>query len=220
MEATSIQVCWAGAPGGPVTVVAGPSSATGPATGAGGAGGTGGVVVGGLIPGASVSVRVQPAGGPPLDLGRVTTLIPPPGAELCRFATVNDLHIGAREFGTLRPIREADHRDPHPVRCARAALAEAAAWGASALVVRGDLTQAGRPSEWATVASLLAEPGLPVLAIEGNHETKMASVDGTALDGAPRAAAGRAAGRPRPSRRAGRRGPHGAVARQPGLDLA
>jgi hypothetical protein len=114
-------------------------------------------------------------------VARVTTLAAPPGRELARFAAMNDLHIGARMFGTMRPLWEADHSDPHPVRCARAAIAEAVAWGASALVVKGDLTQHGRPNEWAAVAGLLAAPGLPVLTIEGNHETKKASVDGRAI---------------------------------------
>ena len=190
MEPTSIQVCWAAAPPGPVRVEAGGSVAVAGGegrragsgrAGGGGVGGVGGVVVDGLEPGATVHVHVVPSSGPRHDLGRVTTLVPPPGRELCRFATVNDVHIGARVFGTARPMREADHADPHPVRCARAALSEAAAWGASALVVRGDLTQAGRPNEWETVADLLAAPGLPVFAIEGNHETKLAAVDGRAI---------------------------------------
>jgi len=176
VEATSIQVCWAAAPPGRLTVDAGEAAVS-----IDGAGGAGGLVVDGLRPGATVAVRLRAEGHPPVGLGHVTTLRPPPGRELCRFAAFNDLHIGAREFGTLRPLREADHADPHPVRCARAAVAEAAAWGATAFVVKGDLTQAGRPNEWAAVADLLAAPGLPVLAIEGNHETKLASVDGRAI---------------------------------------
>jgi 3',5'-cyclic AMP phosphodiesterase CpdA len=63
----------------------------------------------------------------------------------------------------------------------RAALAEAIEWGAQALVVKGDTTQRGRPNEWELASSLLAGTGLPVVTIEGNHETKLGSVDGTAL---------------------------------------
>ena len=187
MEPTSIQVCWAAAPPGPVRVVAGNVSVEvdgcgpdGP-VGAGADACVGSAVVEGLEPGATVDVRVFPSTGPPHDLGRVTTLVPPPGRELARFATVNDVHVGARVFGTVKPLREADRSDPHPIRCARAALAEAAAWGATTLVIRGDLTQEGRPNEWYAVADLLAAVGLPVLAIEGNHETKLAAVDGTAI---------------------------------------
>jgi len=176
VEATSVQVCWSSAPGGPVTVEAGGRCVTveGPP-------GAGGAVVDGLDPGSTVPVRVLTAGRRPLALGAVTLLTPPPGRELSRFAAINDLHIGARSFGTWRPFRESNHSDPHPVRCARAAISEAVAWGAEALVVKGDLTQAGRPNEWAVVAGLLANPGIPALVIEGNHETKMASVDGRAI---------------------------------------
>jgi len=173
VDATSVQVCWASSPPGPVTASAGDTSVTvesGPS-------GAGGAVVTGLPAGATVEVAVRPAGRRWTPLGRVALLTPPPGPELCRFAAVNDLHLGARVFGTVRPLREPGH----PLRCAVAAIDEAVAWGARALVVKGDLTQSGRPNEWSEVAGILARPGVPVLTIEGNHETKLASVDGRAI---------------------------------------
>ncbi len=170
MDDTSVQVCWRSAPPGPVVVRADGASASTSSPG-----GPGGVVVGGLTPGA----RLRVSAGHFAE--HVRTLVPPPGRELCRFAAVNDLHIGATEFGPVRALREADHRDPHPLRCARAAIEEARAWGAQALLVKGDLTQEARPNEWCAVAGLLAGAGVPVFAIEGNHETKKAAVDGQAV---------------------------------------
>ncbi|GAC1479736.1 MAG: hypothetical protein NVS1B12_17250 [Acidimicrobiales bacterium] len=106
------------------------------------------------------------------------TLASPAGPLLARFATFNDMHLGARSFGTWRPRWEDDPADPHAERCFRAALAEAVAWGAQAIVIKGDATQRGRRHEWAAAARLVAATGLPVAWIEGNHETKFDSVDG------------------------------------------
>ena len=175
VEDASVQVCWSAAPPGPVSVRAGGREVV-----VVGWGGPGGAVVDGLPAATSVDVVVTFDGGRAVRAGRVTTLAAPPGQRLSRFATFNDMHVGARSFGTVRPIWDDDARDPHPLRCFRAAVAEAAAWGAEALVVKGDLTQRGRPHEWDAVGAVLAGTGLPVLVIEGNHETKSASVDGTA----------------------------------------
>ena len=124
VEDTAIQVCWSGLRRASAELSAGSDSAVA-VSGAAGA-----VMLGGLTPGSWVDVRVDGR-----RVGRVHTLRPPPGELLCRFATVNDMHIGARFFGTARPLWEDDPWDPHAVRCARAALAEAVAWGASAVVV-------------------------------------------------------------------------------------
>jgi len=176
VEDTSIQVCWRDAPPGEIVVRAGDSSTT-----VDGRGGAGGAVVDGLPPSSTVKVSVAAPRRRPLPAGSITTLTPPPGRRLCRFATVNDLHLGSRFFGTLRPIWNDDPADPAPVRCARAALAEAHAWGAETLVVKGDMTQRGRPSELQVAAELLGQWPGPVLAIEGNHETKGSSVDSTRI---------------------------------------
>jgi 3',5'-cyclic-AMP phosphodiesterase len=175
VEDTSVQVCWRDAAPGPVTVRAGDLAVVVES-----GGGSRGVVVSGLPAGTRVAVSVT-AGRSTARLGHVTTLTPPPGAQLSKFATVNDLHLGASQFGTFRPIWNDDPADPHPRRCARAALAEARAWGAEAIAVKGDLTQQGRRSEWEEVGDVLLEAGLPLLVIEGNHETKTGAVDGTAI---------------------------------------
>ena len=165
VEDTSVQVCWRGGEGDlrvedQILPLSAPNGAA---------------IVGGLLPGTEYRVVL---GSRQL---RVRTLASPPGAELCRFATFNDMHVGARSFGTWRPLWEDDPTDPHAERCFRAALSEAVAWGAQAIVIKGDATQRGRRHEWETVAGLVAATGLPVLWIEGNHETKFDSVDGRPL---------------------------------------
>lgn len=176
VEDTAVQACWSAVPEGPVVVRAGDSEVVVESPG-----GPGGVVVDGLPHSTSVTVTVAAGGAPPKTVGRVTTLTPPPGRRLSRFAAVNDLHLGATAFGTAHPIWNDDPADPPPLRCARAALAEAGAWGAEALVVKGDLTQHGHAAEWEAAARVLTEPGLPLLVIEGNHETRRGAVDGTAI---------------------------------------
>ncbi len=76
---------------------------------------------------------------------------PPPGRELYRFATVNDVHIGEDGFGAFRRMREPDDVEPYPARCLRAAVAEAEAWGAQRIVAKGDLTDDGPEEEFDVV---------------------------------------------------------------------
>lgn len=107
-----------------------------------------------------------------------STLAPPPGRELFRFATVNDLHMGEDRFGVLRTIRERDADEPSADRCARAALDEALAWGAQAIVVKGDLVAKGGTEEWHAVGALIASLPVPYRVLFGNHEVNNPEVDG------------------------------------------
>ena len=101
---------------------------------------------------------------------RFRTLAPPAGELRFKFATINDVHIGATGFGAFFRMTERDVDEPHPVRCARAAIAEALAWGAQLLIVKGDITEHGRPAEWETAASLLTGIPVPVEVVPGNHD--------------------------------------------------
>ncbi|MFN8018976.1 MAG: metallophosphoesterase family protein [Acidimicrobiales bacterium] len=93
------------------------------------------------------------------------------GEELCRIATISDLHLGTRSFGHRGTIREQPgHADPHPLRCAEAAVDEALAWGAERLVAKGDLTNLGEPAQWRAYAGLVHRAGIPVDAVPGNHD--------------------------------------------------
>jgi predicted phosphodiesterase len=116
---------------------------------------------------------------------RARTLAPPPGRLLARVATVSDLHVGdGWTFGVLPKVHDAGGPDdPIVLRCARAALAEIAAWAPDLVVVKGDVTHHGRVEEWELAASLLAETGLPVIATVGNHDVKSGPATGArALD--------------------------------------
>jgi predicted phosphodiesterase len=140
----------------------------------GAVGGPGAVVIEGLKPATSYDVTVSGPGLPRQVLGPVRTLAPPPGRLLCRFATVNDIHIGERHFGgfgtieDVRPLPEG--WETYPLRCARSALDQAVAWGADTIVVKGDLTWRGTPVELREAGKLLSTLPVPVEAVLGNHE--------------------------------------------------
>ncbi|MCU1372446.1 MAG: hypothetical protein JWO77_3640 [Ilumatobacteraceae bacterium] len=125
--------------------------------------------------------------GPALLTAR--TLGALPGEELTRFATVSDLHLGARVFGHRGTIGDPfDHPDPHPVRCAGAALDEAVAWGAERIVAKGDLTNGAQPYQWRSYAELVHRLPVPVDALPGNHDHGP-TFEITHLGAAPAAAA-------------------------------
>lgn len=106
---------------------------------------------------------------------------PPPGRELYRFATVNDVHIGEMGFGRPVTFRESDDVEPYPARCLRAALAEAKAWGAQRILAKGDLTDIGSVEEFEWFAALVRESDVEMNAILGNHDIRCEDVDGAAV---------------------------------------
>ena len=173
VEDTAAQVCWSGLPAGTrleagdaVAEVDGPDR-------------PGAASMEGLPPDTSLELVVRGPGTPGRRVCRFRTLAPPPGELLCRIATVNDIHVGERHFGLLRTMR---YRSPtgesYALVCARAALQEAVAWGAEAVVVKGDLTWSGKPRQWEEVATLLSALPVPVVAVLGNHDVSSRSVDG------------------------------------------
>ena len=141
-------------------------------------GGPGAAVIDGLEP--STRYRLTVDGTSTLHFD---TLAPPPGPELCRFATVTDIHIGSRSFGAWVRIPERVPRglEPHPLRCTRAALDEALAWGAEAIVVKGDVTAVGARREFVTAATLFASLPVPVDVIPGNHDVRGGAADMRAI---------------------------------------
>ncbi|MFV0524719.1 MAG: metallophosphoesterase family protein [Acidimicrobiales bacterium] len=176
MEPTAVQVTWGDLPAGTVTIRAGAAETViddHP-------GGPGAADVTGLRPG--VEVVVELAAGPVRHRLRTTTPTGPGGPELCRIATVSDLHLGAEHWGATRQmVDRSDHPVPFPVRCARAALDEAVAWGADLVVIKGDAAHHQRAEHFALVAELVeGHPELPMLIVPGNHD-----VDGTTTDPVP-----------------------------------
>jgi Icc protein len=140
--------------------------------------GPGAVVVDGLEPATTYPVWLREPGRARLASGHVTTLSPPPGELLSRFATISDLHIGEPHFGAFGAILDGapPEAEPYPLRCARAALEEARDWGATTVVVKGDLTDKARSGEVSAAASLIAGCGLRPLIQMGNHDT-LSAVD-------------------------------------------
>ncbi len=178
VEDTAAQICWRALPGPDVTIRAGDSrvevQGADPSA-------PGGVVIEGLPPSADLTVEMWARGGRPVASASFRTLAPPPGRLLCRLATVSDLHIGEPGFGMLPRIRDRrTGRDRYPYRAAVAAIREAAAWDPAAIVVKGDVTWAGRPGQWALAREVLATSPVPVHAVLGNHDTVPKAADGRA----------------------------------------
>ena len=125
--------------------------------------------IGGLQPGTSYDVLLSGSGWPRQRVATLTTLGPPLGRLLSRFATIGDCHIGEPSVGALRRYRDPDPRPPdlppYAERCARAAITEAEAWGAELLVAKGDLTYEGEVEEFEEAARVLGGASVPVEAI-------------------------------------------------------
>ncbi|MGD0810150.1 MAG: hypothetical protein ABSA91_10640, partial [Acidimicrobiales bacterium] len=138
--------------------------------------GPGSVVVDGLAPATTYDVVASATGVPRFLAARVTTLPSPGGRLLCKFAAVSDVHIGEKHFGVLGRIHDPDEHaagvEPYPVRSLRGAMAEATAWGAELLVVKGDLTREAVPAEVRDAGRVLASSPLPLEVILGNHDNK------------------------------------------------
>lgn len=137
------------------------------------------VVDGGAIPHRFDGLR--PGADHALDPGghslTVRTLERPAGELLCRIATVNDVHFGEVEAGRIDdhpdgPIqRAAPGEPPYPETMNAAAVTEIAAIVPDAVVVKGDLSQDGRPEEWAAFEACYREPfGERLHVVRGNHD--------------------------------------------------
>lgn len=115
----------------------------------------------------------------------VTTLSPPSGRLRARFATVNDVHFGEIEAGRLDdselgPIQRPEPgAEPYPEVMNRAAVAEIAAdvvidggerRGHDAVFVKGDLTDAGTPEQFAAFAECYGVFGEQLHVVRGNHD--------------------------------------------------
>lgn len=166
VEPRAIQVTWVGFPVGPLRIRVGEHDRLADSDG-----GPGGIVIEGLAPRTRHSIRIEASGMTRTQ--HATTPAPPPGDELFRLATVSDIHLGLDRFGVTRRMRERDPAEPgHAYRCGAAALAEAQAWGAGFVVVKGDLVERGRADEWEEADQLLSTVGVPTAFVPGNHEVK------------------------------------------------
>lgn len=121
--------------------------------------------------------HLEPAATYAVGGQQVTTLSRPAGNLLCRFATVNDLHFGEQECGTvddslLGPIqRVRPGEPPYPETMNRGAVAEMAAADLVAVIVKGDLSADGRPEEWTAMEACYGTAfGDRLHVVRGNHD--------------------------------------------------
>jgi predicted phosphodiesterase len=114
-------------------------------------------------------------------LPREVRTLPRPGGELLAVvATANDVHFGETECGrtgdratdAIGPIlRAAPGDDPYPEVMGRAAVAEMAALDPDAVIVKGDLTDSGKPEEYQAFLDTYGVLGAPMHHVRGNHDT-------------------------------------------------
>ncbi|MGB6059286.1 MAG: metallophosphoesterase, partial [Microthrixaceae bacterium] len=108
----------------------------------------------------------------------------PLGAELFRFATMSDLHLGRGALEYRGPVAHLSHNSTEKdlasqespyadvqLRVARSAVDEALEWGAQHLVLKGDVCDQGYDWIWDQAESLLGDLPIPVSIIPGNHDT-------------------------------------------------
>lgn len=171
VEDTSVQLAWGRLGPGTLHVRIGDLEKEVVTTGGGGT-----LSIDGLEPASPVEIVCSGPGGPGGTVTlRTHTLDPPPGRELCRFATLSDLHVGITFFDLRKRMREDDRpagTPEHPERCTRAATRELLAWGAQHLVLKGDLVNRGLPEEWDQLGELFADLPIPHDAIPGNHDAR------------------------------------------------
>jgi 3',5'-cyclic-AMP phosphodiesterase len=103
--------------------------------------------------------------------------LPRPGERLATVATVNDVHFGETECGVMEGIdagpifRSEPGEDPYPEVMNRGAVEEIAAVSPDAVVVKGDLTCAGRDEEYEAFLRFYGDAfGERLHHVRGNHD--------------------------------------------------
>jgi 3',5'-cyclic-AMP phosphodiesterase len=111
-------------------------------------------------------------------LGLEARTLPRPGGDLlCRFAAVNDVHFGEVECGRIDDhpmgpiLRLPPDHDPYPEVMNRGAVAEVLAIDPAAVLVKGDLTNDGRPEEFARFREVYGVFGDRLHVVRGNHDS-------------------------------------------------
>jgi Icc protein len=109
----------------------------------------------------------------------VCTLAQPTGRLLATIATANDVHFGETECGrtgypdvdALGPILRSEPGDPpYPVVMNRAVVDAMRALDPDAVVVKGDLTDTGRPEEYEAFLDVYRLLGPRMHHVRGNHD--------------------------------------------------
>ncbi len=172
VEDTSIQLAWGALPTGTLTAAAVGGGAT-VTNVIDHPGGPGAVDIDGLDPNTQYQLTVEVAGTRETCSAR--TLTPPPGAELFRFATISDMHLGSDHFGASKRMRDrSNHPEPFALRSASHAINAATAWGAKHLVIKGDAAHHARVEDFALLGELVdRHVDVPMSLLPGNHDNDL-----------------------------------------------
>ena len=175
VEDTSIQMAWGSLPAGSLTAAA-VGGGTSVSTVVDHPGGPGAVDIEGLEPSTAYQLTVEVAGTSETCSAR--TLTPPPGAELFRFATISDMHLGSDHFGASKRMRDrSSHPEPFALRSASNAINAALAWGAKHLVIKGDAAHHSRPADFELLGELVdRHANVPMSLLPGNHDNDLRAV--------------------------------------------
>ena len=110
---------------------------------------------------------------------RVRTLIRPRGRLVATVATANDVHFGETECGrtgdpatdAIGPIlRSAPGDPPYPEVMNGAIVDEMSALAPDVVIVKGDLTDTGRPEEYEAFLGCYGRLGARMHHVRGNHD--------------------------------------------------
>jgi len=132
-----------------------------------------------LVPDTSYALSVEGTSPDRWLPSEVHTLRRPHGELVAVVATANDVHFGETECGrtgdpatdAIGPIlRAARGDDPYPEVMGRAAVAEIAALDPDAVIVKGDLTDTGRPEEYQAFLDTYGVLGARLHHVRGNHD--------------------------------------------------
>lgn len=117
----------------------------------------------GLKAGASFHVEMFQDGCDATLCVEATTLLPPPGVKLMRFAILSDLHINHSPEPGKR-LRE------HANSLARSCIERAAAQRAEMILFPGDVVDTHSARDLETAQEILSQSPVPIAAIVGNHD--------------------------------------------------
>jgi Icc protein len=133
----------------------------------------------GLEPDTKYELAVQGAAPDAWLPTRVRTLALPPGRLLATIATANDVHFGETECGrtgdpavdAIGPVlRVPPDAVPYPELMNGAIVDEMLALDPDAVVVKGDLTDSGRPEEYEVFLRCYGRLGARLHHVRGNHD--------------------------------------------------
>jgi 3',5'-cyclic AMP phosphodiesterase CpdA len=137
--------------------------------------------VGGLEAGTAYPLAVEGAASSEWLPATFRTLDRPAGRLLATIATANDVHFGEVECGRLGDLGEKElgpilrsepGEPPYPEVMNGAVIEEMRALDPDVVVVKGDLTDAGRESEFESFLDAYGALGSRMQWVRGNHDVK------------------------------------------------